>query len=129
MVAQPVPLYFSGKNRNRYVKNNELSHPSGVDLEAKAVYWGVSGQFLLDSLVTNATSGGDYFEIRPTAGITAARCAQQDSPSLAPGSKRLNQQCRDTDANLSPKVTFYSVIVTMAAFFLGRYRSGMLATA
>ena len=83
MVAQPVPLYPSGKNRNRYVKNNELSHPSGVDLEAKTVYWGVSGQFLSDSLVTNATTGGDFFEIRPTAGIAVARCEHQDSPFLA----------------------------------------------
>ena len=84
MVAQPVPLYRSRTNRNRYVKNNELSHPSGIDLEAKTVYWGVSGQFLSDRLVTNATIGGDFFEIRPNAGIAVARCAQQDSPFLAP---------------------------------------------
>ena len=83
MVAQPVPLYPIGKNRNRYVKNNELSHPSGFGLEAKTVYWGVSGQFLLDNLVTNATTGGDSFEIRPTAGIAVARCEHQDSPFLA----------------------------------------------
>ena len=83
MVAQPVPLYPSRKNRNRYVKNDELWHPSKIDLEAKAVYWGVSGQFLSDSLVTNATTGGDFFEIRSTAGIAVARCEDQDSPFLA----------------------------------------------
>ena len=83
MVAQPVPLYPSGKNRNHHVKNNELSHPSGVDLETMAVHWGVSGQFLSDSLVTNATTGGDFFEIRSTAGIAVARCEDQDSPFLA----------------------------------------------
>ena len=84
MVAQPVPLYRSRTNRNHYVKNNELWHPSGVDLEAKTVHWGVSGQFLSDRLVTNATTNGDAFEIPPTAGIAVARCAQQDSPVLAP---------------------------------------------
>ncbi|HEX9155944.1 MAG TPA: hypothetical protein VF819_10295, partial [Nitrospira sp.] len=84
MVAQPVPSYRSGKNRNHHVKNNKLSHPSGVDLKAKTVHWGVSGQFLSDRLVTNATTGGDFFEIRPTAGIAVARFAQQDSPFLAP---------------------------------------------
>ena len=57
MVAQPVPSYLSGKNPNHHVKNNGLSHRQGVDLEALPVYWGVSGQFLSDSLVTNATTG------------------------------------------------------------------------
>lgn len=77
--------------------------------------------------MTNATTGGDFFEIRSTTGIAVARCGQRDSPFLAPRSIRLNQQCRDTD--LSPKVTFNPLIVTMAAFFQGRFRSGMLATA